>query len=405
MESQKICFLQYDLRGGGAERKVCTLANYFVSKGYTVEIGLFGSTCQAYTLDEKVRVVFINRENYEYKNSIEKWLFHGLNIIESILLFLIRLVDQKSGERFARHFKKRHNYIMPICRYIYNRQNSIFITMMAQHFNEIMRIIEKDISSGKINVPYIVMECNNPKPGLDATEQVDKMRNQYYPMASKCVMMTNGAKSYFNKDIQDKSVIIPNPVRDDLPEAYYGERRLTIVTYCRLSKQKNLTLLIRAFKKFHSQYPDYTLEIYGDGEERELLDRLIVEKGLEKCVSIYPFDPQVHQKIKDCAMFVSSSDWEGWSNSIMEALALAMPVIATDCDFGPRDMITDHMNGLLVPVGDVNALVNAMTELAENHELAEMLGRNAAVAREIFSMEKIGSQWLELIEEVKKEYV
>ena len=103
-------------------------------------------------------------------------------------------------------------------------------------------------------------------------------------------------------------------------------------------------------------------------------------------------------------MFVSSSDWEGFPNSVLEALALGMPVISTDCDYGPRDMIEDHVNGLLTPVGDVQALTNAMIELVEKPELAQTLGEKAVAVRDKYSSEIIGRQWLDLIEEVKKEF-
>ena len=102
-------------------------------------------------------------------------------------------------------------------------------------------------------------------------------------------------------------------------------------------------------------------------------------------------------------MFVSSSDWEGFPNSVMEALAVGLPTISTNCDFGPRDMIRDHENGLLVPVGNIAALAHAMTELAENSDLAARLSKEAVKVREIFDVDRIGHQWLDLIEEVAKE--
>ncbi len=74
-EKSKICFLQYNLQGGGAERKVCTLANFFVEKGYNVEIGLFGRNIVAYELDKCVKLTFIDRSTYEYQGSFEKWGF------------------------------------------------------------------------------------------------------------------------------------------------------------------------------------------------------------------------------------------------------------------------------------------------------------------------------------------
>ena len=190
MNQKKVCFLQYDLRGGGAERKVCTLANYFAKQKYSVEIGLFGRATQAYRLESQVKVAFINRESYEYHGWVEKVGYRVFCWAVCILAALIKLFSKRAAEKFRRHFQKRGQYTQPIERYILNRPDTVFITMMAQHYIEVMSILENDIRSHKTNIPYIVMECNNPKPGLDATARVDSLRNKYYPMAARCVMMT-----------------------------------------------------------------------------------------------------------------------------------------------------------------------------------------------------------------------
>ncbi len=418
MINKRICFLQYSLRGGGAERKVCTLANHFVNNGYDVEIGLFGKNIVAYDLDNRVKVIFVDRSSYQYRGWAEKAkyvlskisskcfvLAPVLTLEKLAKLIRVGLPYRFSSARVKAHYRKKYDYLQPIRAFILNRPDAVFITMMVQPYTEIMRIIDNDMTAGRINNPFIVMECNNPKPGLDSTVIDDEQRNKYYPRASRVLVMTQEVKAYFSDAIQEKCQVIPNPIRDDLPAPYYGERRKTIVTYCRLNKQKNLPLLLEAFALFHKRFGEYSLEIYGEGEEREALKSLIRAKGLEMAATIHPFDPQVHLKIKKCAMFVSSSDWEGFPNSVLEALALGMPVISTDCDYGPRDMITDHVNGLLVPVGDVQALTDAMAELAEDPELARNLGEKAAGVRDTYAPEIIGRQWMDLIEEVRKEHM
>ena len=402
MNSNKICFLQYNLGGGGAERKVCTLANYFVNHGYQVEIGLFGVNEVAYELDSKIKLTFIDRNSFEYKSNLERISYNLIEKIEGIIIGLSGLIGDKTRKRFDSHYRKKNNYTLPIQRFISSRKDTVFITMMVSTFLEILRVMDK-YWKGPIPVPYLVMDCSDPKMNADSI--VNDLRNRNYPRAARVLVMTQEAKDYFPDEIQDKCVVIPNPVRDDLPEPYVGERRKVVVNYCRLNRQKNLPMLIRAFSLLSEKHPDYKLEIYGNGDLLPDLINLINELELKEKAFIYPFDSKIHEKIRDCAMFVSSSDWEGFPNTVLEALSLGLPVISTDCDFGPRDMITDHENGLLVPVGNVAELANAMCELVSNPQISERMAKKARTARDKYSPTIIGNQWIELIEEVKKEFV
>ena len=97
-------------------------------------------------------------------------------------------------------------------------------------------------------------------------------------------------------------------------------------------------------------------------------------------------------------MFVSSSDFEGMSNSMLEAMALGLPCVCTDCPAGgARAVIKDGENGLLTPVGDSHALYLAMKKVAENPELAAKLSKNSVKIREEQSVDKIIKKWMELI--------
>lgn len=395
-----LVFLQYNLQGGGAERKICTLANYFTEQGHFVEIGLFGVNEVAYQLDERVKVTFLRRSCFEYKSNTEKRLYKIKVGCLDAASAILKAVNKRAGMKFQKHFEKMNDYTLPIQRYILNRPDAVFISMMVSAYLAVLRVM-KPYWKETIPVPYLVMDCSDPKRNAD--RETDQKRTANYPKASRVLVMTQEAKAYFSKDIQKKSFVIPNPVRDDLPEPYAGDRRKVIVNFCRLSQQKNLLLLIDAFASFHQKHPEYRLELYGQGELEQSLKQKISDAGLEEYAAILPFDPNVHEKIRDCAMFVSSSDWEGFPNSVMEALAIGLPVVSTDCDFGPRDMIRDHENGILVPVGDADAMAAAMTEIAEDPPLSERLSKEAVKIREKYHVNTIGRQWLDLIEEVSKE--
>ena len=101
-------------------------------------------------------------------------------------------------------------------------------------------------------------------------------------------------------------------------------------------------------------------------------------------------------------MYVSSSDWEGFPNSVMEALSIGMPVISTDCDFGPSDLIENGVNGVLVKPGDVNEMAEAMSKLVSDDSFRNSISSNAVNTRYKYNVEKIGGEWLALIDSLKE---
>lgn len=183
-----------------------------------------------------------------------------------------------------------------------------------------------------------------------------------------------------------------------MPERYLGVRRHEIVNFCRLSPQKNIPLLIDAFEILLQDHPDYTLRVYGEGPEKDNLKAYIKEKHLEDKAFIEEFASDIHVRIKDAAIFVSTSDFEGLSNSMLEAMAIGLPTVCTDCDGGgARMMIEDHMNGLLVPKGDNQAVYHAMKEIVEDDTLSDRLSENAEKIKIKLSVDNIVKEWIKMI--------
>lgn len=224
------------------------------------------------------------------------------------------------------------------------------------------------------------------------------VRDNLFRCADACVFQTPDAKTHFSKSIQSKGAIIPNPINAELPQIHKGKRKKTIVAVCRLNQQKNLPMMIYAFHKLSKEYPEYTLEIYGRGEDEKQLVKLIHSLALQDKVFLMGFSHQVYEKMVDAAMYVSSSNYEGISNSMLEALAMGVPTVCTDCPCGgARMFIKNEENGILIPVGDTDALYRAMKKVLDNPEFSKKLSLNAYKIREELPVQIIAEKWLEVL--------
>lgn len=234
------------------------------------------------------------------------------------------------------------------------------------------------IAAAGIKCKVIASERNDPHE-LDNQICKKYLRNFLYGCADVLVCQTDEAKAYFSKRIQKKSVVIMNPIKENLPMWDAENHSKTIINFCRLTKQKNIPLLLDAFQLVHEKHPDYSLVIYGEGEDEQNVRELIRKLKLTDFVRLVtPFAKNIHEIASRCAMFVSSSDYEGLSNSMLEAMAMGMPVICTDCPIGGARMVIENgKNGLLVPCNDVLALAAAMEKIVTDEKLARAVSAEA----------------------------
>lgn len=247
-----------------------------------------------------------------------------------------------------------------------------------------------------VKVKKIVSERNDPnrEPGNKAFRQ---LRDILYKGVDILVCQTNDAASYF-EGIVEKRVVIHNPISANLPQYDGIQREKRIVNFCRIDEQKNLPMLIDAFGEFSKKHYEYRMEIYGDGPLKEQIMAYIAQKGLAASIVLHGYCRDIHEKIKNVAMFVSSSDFEGMSNSMLEALAIGIPTICTDCPIGgAREIIESGENGILVPVNDRTAMADAMCFFAENPEEAERMAENGMKIRETLCKDTICCKWWELL--------
>ena len=197
--------------------------------------------------------------------------------------------------------------------------------------------------------------------------------------STACFVQNEEQKSYFSKKIQRKTFVVPNPISDGFiaePRVYNSQAKI-IVNAGRLHKQKNQKMLILAMEQMQAKYPELVLKIYGEGAEQDALNQLIRSHGLEGVVQLCGRSENMRAVYAEADVFVLSSDFEGMPNALMEAMAMGLPCISTNCPTGPKDLIEDMKNGMLIPVGATEQLVQRLKQLCEDAELRRTLGERA----------------------------
>lgn len=250
-----------------------------------------------------------------------------------------------------------------------------------------------------INIKVIASERNAPAyfSGKTTTKYLSRFLMR---MADGFVFQTVDAKRYYGSFVRGKSIVIPNPISiERMPEIpYKGRRDKKIVSVARLHKQKNQMMLIGAFASVIKEYPDYQLYIWGEGAEREKLENYIKKLGIEKSVFLPGMTENIFIEIYKASMFVLSSDFEGMPNALIEAMALGLPCVSTDCPCGgPRELIENKKNGVLVPVNDKDAMAKGIQSILKDEKYAELIGNEAFKIRERLQYKKVCNEWYEFI--------
>ena len=391
MKPKKVVFFIDSLGGGGAERVVTSLCNQLAQKEiYQVSIVMLRKAPIAYPLDEQVQLLYA--QDMPVRSAYGRLVRWSFGVYRKLRQRILKPILIKAG-KYDRHPKLDETafffysqYALPYREYLKQNPGCTAFGFLVRS-NIAMLMAAKGL-----HVRTVFCERNNPvRP--DIHPNIIRLRDRLTRLAKAAVFQTEDERAYYTW-LKCPTAVIPNPLKEGLPQPFTGRRRHEIVNFCRLNKQKNIPLLIDAFALLLQEHPDYRLRIYGRGEEKDNLIALTKAKGLEDAVIFEDFASDVHERIRDAAMYVCSSDFEGLSNSMLEALAIGLPCVCTDCEGGgARMMIRDRQNGLLVPVRDVYALHLAMKEIIENPVLAQQLSAEAAKVREKLSIEKIADLW------------
>lgn len=289
---------------------------------------------------------------------------------------------------------------------VFYRQRAIKRIVEEEKFDAVISFGVKfniDVMEALKGTRAKVILCERNDPVNDPHRIILRIRRRLcYPYATAFVFQTERIAEFFGEKIRSRSVIIPNFIENRCKYLFDENNENVIILTARLDEQqKNISMLLRVFKVF-SEDSDYSLVIVGDGPDKDRYEQYIKENNLAGRVRL-PGKQNVYPYLKKAKIFVLPSYYEGMPNSLIEAMAVGLPCIATDCSGGGAAyLIQDHVNGLLIPSNDDNALLSALKELASDSALRSKLSKEAYKINDRLDLEKIVSQWITFIEMVGK---
>lgn len=360
-----VCFLLSDItHSGGIERVTSNLAQEFLRKEPRINVDIVSQFCSGNKLwynFENCKLHYLTQKDFDDKPHSFK-----------------RLLKIFANTARVRNFFNNHKYDYIISQSFPNT----FLLYMAG-------ISMKNV----IAVEHVYYGYYN--------RLVCMVRKIIYRSCLKVIALTHLDKKNYDKELGiNKCCVIPNPVVVDK----YCKSNLNskqAIAIGRLQYQKGFDILINIFQKVHIKYPEWIVNIYGDGNLKKDLECKIKECGLSGVVNLKGRTTNILQKIQESAFFILPSRFEGFGMVIAEAMTQGVPAISFDCPTGPSDIIRDKVDGLLVENQNQNAMYEAICYMIENQEERKKMGNNAYHNIKRFSGNEIAIKWFSLFEELK----
>lgn len=357
----RLCFMIHAVSSGGAERVLTELANHYARKGIH-DVHLI-------TLQPKGAPTFYPLD-------------------PAITLHQLRL--NQTGAGGFRKAKRVLNRLFRMRRAIKTLKPHKIISFVDE-----MNIATLLATLG-LKIPVVISERTDPRR-YNIGRLADVGRRLLYPMAYHLVLQGNYVRSCFPY-LSEKISVIPNPVPFPKEPARALESSCIIMHVGRLDRYKGHYELIQAFSKLEKKFPKWSLEIYGEGPERENLEALIAEYNLQEKAFLKGLASPIQPELKRASVFAFPTHYEGFSNALAEAMAMGLPVIASNCD-GNLELIKHKKNALVFPVGDVDQLAEHLSFLMSNPQKRQELGDAARNSITKFAPEKIYNMWDKVIED------
>ena len=343
----KICFVTATLTSGGSERVMSLVANQLAKRGHDVEIVNLNKHIVFYPIHEGIHLTFAEDEV-------------GSSIVNKILWLRKRVKVEKP------------DVVIPFMEAVY------CVTLLA--------LIG-------VEVPVISSERIDPRKSPFVR---NILRRIFLPLTTHLVVQTKDIKAFYPEFIQKKTSIIYNPVSETVFHLQDEPKENVIISVGKLDGQKNQKLLINAFARIADKFPEWKLVIYGEGPERNALESLVERLKIKDKISLPGRCETVIEEMNKAKVFAFSSDFEGMSNAILEAVCVGLPVVTTNVS-GAAELVKDGEGGFVVPIRNGKALADALRTILLDEKLREKMAQeNKARAKE-FKLDMIVDQWESLI--------
>ncbi|MDR3665990.1 MAG: glycosyltransferase [Ignavibacteriaceae bacterium] len=348
---KSICFVAAGLMGGGTERDMSGLANYYCRMGIKVSILLLFKFDHFYSIDERIKI---------FEPDLDRSKFNKY-------LYSFRLIP---------YVRKTLKSLDPEVIFSFGEWFNPFVLLATMGLN------------------YPVFVRDGMSPAIKFGFVLDTSKKILYRRAAGVLAQTNYAASTIRKRTNSKNVVvIPNPL--NLMDYVVQPKKNHIVTLGRLSKEKGHKFLIRAFAKIDNQ--DWKLHIIGDGPVRPELEDLTKNLGLTNKVIFHGHMKDFASLLSESKIFVLPSLSEGFPNALIEAMSVPLACISSDCIAGPRDIIVNGENGILVEPANIEALTGSLNNLIKDDDLQKKLSENAYKIREKLEYNRIADEFLEVL--------
>lgn len=346
---QRVVFFTTGMSAGGAERVIATLANALVGRDFDVVIAMAKGTESAYDLSPRVRLRSANLEP-------------GLKNLPRALRFYRHLVRQEVPDVVV-SFSTKSDIIALLSRLMFRTPGRLVVSDRAD--------------------PY------------SRDRRMQRVCDALYRWSDSLVCQSQSVADYYRPKYRHVEIsVIPNPLNEEcVGTPAVAPREPTVISVGRLSEQKNHSLAIRAFGVIRERFPELTMKIYGAGPQEVELQELIRTEGLQDVVMLAGVAPNVMRQNERAALFLFTSNFEGYPNALMEAAATGIPTVTTDFSPGTaKEIIDDGTNGYIVPLGDRHAVVAAAIKALSGELKTDAMAVQRV--REAHRTDRILESWL-----------
>ena len=368
---------------GGADRVLTIKANWLARHGYDVAVVTDSQMDipPVFPLDPKVRLIDLGLDfMQQYKHGIIK--------------------------RTIIYFKLMRQYRRKITLLLNNEKPDFVMTTLGREMDFLTDIHDGSI---KIGEAHVVRKFSRNFHLMEERGGIYRIVAKYWrhkqaeavKRLDMLVLLTSMDEACW-KTTTGKTCVIPNPLTISSTKTSALDKK-RVIAVGRLNEEKGYEYLIEAWLKVANKHPDWCLDIFGEGELKDDIQNRIDNLGLQATVRLRGVADDIEAEYANSSMLVLSSRYEGFGLVLVEAMSCGVPCVAFDCPYGPRDIVRNGEDGILVHHLDVEGLAEGMCRLMENEALRKSMGQNALHNVSRFSIDNVMQKWVELFCNMKLE--